>query len=135
MPHLKALLPVFFILIGLVTKPGRKYLYQSLVLDQFIEKNKSNFGRCSIATLHCANVQNMNRAKYVSNFLTCVTGCPLKTICFVNSVYTIFSLWKKDPPHQTFPSQPEQNFKVISKSCTSGISRIHTSENWLCNPN
>ena len=93
MPHLKALLPVFFILIGLVTKPGRKYLYQSLVLDQFIEKNKSNFGRCSIATLHCANVQNMNRAKYVSNFLICCAnivvehygkrmkilyGCPFK---------------------------------------------------------
>ena len=28
----------------------------------------------------------------------------LKAIHFVNSVCTIFSLWKKDPPHQTFPS-------------------------------
>ena len=31
----------------------------------------------------------------------------LKAIHFVNSVCTIFSLWKKDHPHQTFPSQPE----------------------------
>ena len=29
---------------------------------------------------------------------------PLKAIHFVNSVCRIFSLWKKDPPHQTFPS-------------------------------
>ena len=28
----------------------------------------------------------------------------LKAIHFVNSVCTIFSLWKQDPPHQTFPS-------------------------------
>ena len=28
----------------------------------------------------------------------------LNAIHFVNSVCTIFSLWKKDPPHQTFPS-------------------------------
>ena len=28
----------------------------------------------------------------------------LNAIRFVNSICTIFSLWKKDPPHQTFPS-------------------------------
>ena len=28
----------------------------------------------------------------------------VKAIHFVNSVCTIFSLWKKDPPNQTFPS-------------------------------
>jgi hypothetical protein len=31
----------------------------------------------------------------------------LKAIQFVNSVCTIFSLWKRYPPHQTFPSLPE----------------------------
>ena len=31
----------------------------------------------------------------------------LRAIHFVNSVCTIFSLEKKDPPYQTFPSQPE----------------------------
>ena len=37
----------------------------------------------------------------------------VKPIHFVNSVCTIFIFWKRDPSHQTFPSQPELTSAVI----------------------